>query len=94
MSVSQNGIGSLLVSWTREDLNATGYVVYYWQHDPSQQRFLLVNRADATSATVTKQIIQEATYSISVASTSGTLPSTVTATPNDTTIGIETILLH
>ena len=91
VSVSQNGLRSLLVSWTSENSTATGYVIHYQQHQPQQQRFLLVDEADATSATITG-LRAGATYSISVASTSGTLPSTVTAASDDVTIGTESIL--
>ena len=88
VSVSQNGLSSLLVSWpAREDLTATGYIIYYWQHQPQNLRLLLVEGADATSATIT-DLITGATYSISVASTSGTLPSTETTAPHDVTIGM------
>ena len=87
VSVSQNGLGSLLVSWTSGNPNATSYVIYYQQHQPQQQRFLLVDGPDTTSATITG-LMAGATYSISVASTSGTLPSTATAAPHDVTIGI------
>ena len=92
VSVSQNGVASVLVSWTPGDINATGSVIYYQQHHQSQQRFLLVDEADATSATITR-LMAGATYSISVASTSGTLPSTATAAPHDVTIGTESIFL-
>ena len=87
MSVSQNGLGSTLVSWTPGDLTAIGYIIYYQQHQPQQLRFLLVDGADTTNATITG-LMAGATYSISVASTSGTLPSTETAVPHDVTIGI------
>ena len=93
MSVSQNGLGSILVSWIPEDINATGYVIYRWlrwQHKPPQQWFLLVE-ADTTSATITG-LMAGATYSISVASTSGTLPSTANAAPHNISIGTDTIL--
>ena len=86
VSVSQNGLGSLLVSWTPGDITATGYVIYYQQHNPPWQRFLEGDEADTTSATITR-LMAGATYSISVASTSGTLPSTATAAPYDVTIG-------
>ena len=85
VSVSQNGLGSLLVSWTPGDSTATGYIIYYQQHPP-RERFLEVDEADTTSATITG-LMAGATYSISVASTSGTLPSTETAAPHDITIG-------
>ena len=71
VSVSQNGIGSVIVSWTSEDDTVTSYAIYY-QHQLQQQRFLYVDRADPTSATITG-LIAKSTYSISVASTSGTL---------------------
>ena len=93
MSVSQNGLSSILVSWIPEDINATGYVIYHWQHNPPQQRFLLVDGGDPTSATIFG-LTTGTTYSISVASTSGTLPSTTTAAPHDTSIGTDAILLH
>ena len=67
------------------DSTVTGYIIYYQQHHPSQQRFLLVDGADTTSATITG-LMAGATYSISVASTSGTLPSTATIAPHDITI--------
>ena len=86
VSVSQNGLDSVLVSWTSGDPTATGYIIYYQQHQPQQQRFLLVEGADATIATITG-LITGVTYSISVASTSGTLPSTETTAP-DVTIGM------
>ena len=85
--LSQNGLGSLLAFWTSGDPNATGYIIYCHQHHLQQQRLLLVDGADAASATITG-LITWGTYSISVASTSGTLPSTVTAAPQDVTIGI------
>ena len=48
--------------------------------------------ATDTSITITGLIIG-VSYSISVASTSGTLPSTVTAAPHDVTIGAEAIIV-
>ena len=85
--LSQNGLGSLLAFWTSGDPNATGYIIYCHQHHLQQQRLLLVDVADVTSANITG-LMAGATYSISVASTSGTLPSTATAAPHDVTIGI------
>ena len=80
------------MSWTPGDLTATGYVIYHQQHQPQRQRYVLVDGADTTSTTTTG-LMAGATYSISVASTSGTLPSTETAALNDVTIGTESILL-
>ena len=87
VSVSQNGLSRVLVSWRSGDPNATGYIIYYQQHYPQNLRLLLIDGADTTSATITG-LITGATYSISVASTSDTLPSTVTAAPHDVTIGM------
>ena len=86
MSVSQNGLNSLLVSWTSGDLTVTGYIIYY-QQQGRRQRLSLTAGTTATSANVTG-LIKGATYSVSVASTSDTLPSTETAAPHDVTIGI------
>ena len=87
VSVSQNGLGSLLVSWTSGDLTATGYVIYYYQQQDIENRLSLT--AGATNSATIIGLMAGATYSISVASTSGTLPSTETAAPHDVTIGIE-----
>ena len=85
MSVFQNGLGSLLVSWTPGQTIATGYIIYYQQQDGGQKLSMTAGATD-TSITITG-LITGATYSISVASTSGTLPSTETAAPHDITIG-------
>ena len=88
VSVYQNGLSSVLVSWTSEDPTATGYNTYYiilyiiyYQQQDGEERFSL---ATATSATITG-LIAGATYSFSVASTSGSTPI---AAPHDVTIGI------
>ena len=86
VSVSQNGLDSLLVSWASGDPTVTGYIIYYQQHNGGQRHSLTAGATD-TSATITG-LITGATYSISVASTSGTLPSTETAALHDVTIGI------
>ena len=62
----------------------TGYIIYYQQQDGGQRLSLTTG---GTSVNITG-LITGATYSISVASTSGTLPSTETAAPHDVTIGI------
>ena len=81
VNVSQNGLTSVLVSWTSEDPTATGYIIYYQQQD-GEKRFSLTT---ATTFTITGLIVGS-TYSISVASTSAALPSAATA-PHDVTIG-------
>ena len=77
VSVSQNGLDGVLVSWTppsgEPDVN--GYIIYY-QQDGGQR--LSVNAgATATTATITG-LITGATYSITVVATSSMLPSTET----------------
>ena len=81
VNVSQNGLTSVLVSWTSKDPTATGYIIYYQQQD-GEKRFSLTT---ATTFTITGLIVGS-TYSISVASTSAALPSAATAL-HDVTIG-------
>ena len=86
VSASQNGLGSLLVSWTSGDPAVTGYIIYYQQQDGGQR---LSTTAEANEANITiTGLVTGVTYSISVAATSGALPSTETVAPHDVTIGI------
>ena len=78
VSVSQNGLDSVLVSWTPPsgEPDVTGYIIYY-QQDGGQR---LSENAGATATTVTiTGLIAGATYSIIMVATSSTLPSTETA---------------
>ena len=85
VTVSQNGLGSLLVSWTPPSGGATvtGYYIYYL-HDGTLHS--VTADASATNATITG-LISRVTYSINVVANSTTLPSNVTTAP-DITIGI------
>ena len=85
VTVSQNGLGSLLVSWTPPSGGAdvTGYYIYYL---PDGTLYSMTTEATATSATITG-LITGVTYSINVVANSTTLPNTVTTVP-DITIGI------
>ena len=87
MTVSQNGVDSVRVSWTPPpgEPAVTGYIIYYQQQD-GEHTDLEMAGANATTATITRLIIG-ATYSITMVTTSSTLPSTVTAAEN-ITIGI------
>ena len=69
MSVSQNGLNSVLVSWTPpSDVTfVTGYIIYYQAHEGESDSLLTVG--SDTSATVPGLSLLE-TYSISVASNS------------------------
>ena len=86
VSVSQNGPGSLLVSWTPPPsggATVTGYTIYYLY---SQTLYSVMAKANVTSATITG-LIAGVTYSINVVANSSTLPSIVTTAPG-VTIGI------
>ena len=78
--VSQNGLESLLVSWTTGESIVTGYIISYQQQDEVH--------SDAVTETVTSTIITGlmigATYSISIVATSSTLPSNETIAQNIT----------
>ena len=87
VTVSQNGVDSVQVSWTPPagEPAMTGYIIYYQQQDGGHTDSEMAG-ATATTATVTGLIIG-ATYSITMVTTSSTLPSTVTSAEN-ITIGI------
>ena len=76
VTVSQNGMGSVQVSWTAPsgEPTVTGYIIYYQQQDGGHT----VSGATATTATITG-LMTGATYSITMVATSSTLSSTVTA---------------
>ena len=86
VSVSQNGLDSVLISWSAPsgEPDVTGYIIYY-QRDGGQR--LSENAGTtATSATITG-LIAGATYSITMVAASSTLPSTET-TAQTVTIGM------
>ena len=79
MTVSQNGVGSVQVSWTPPsgEPAVTGYIIYYQQQDGGHTGSEMAG-ANATTATITG-LIPVANYSITMMATSSMLPSTVTA---------------
>ena len=79
VTVSQNGVGSIQVSWTPPsgEPSVTGYIIYYQQQDGGHNDSVMAG-ATATTATITG-LTPGATYFITMLVTSGTLPSTVTA---------------
>ena len=84
--VSQNGVNSLLVTWTpSEGPDVTGYTVHYQQIDGAQNGSVT---ATNTSVTITGLIIG-ATFSISVSTNSNTLPSAAIYGPAVTIIHYE-----
>ena len=87
MSVSQNGLDSILVSWTVSGESiVTGYIISYQQQDGAHSDSVTVDDTAVTSTIITGLMIG-ATYSISIVATSNTLPSTETTVPDDITIG-------
>ena len=84
MSVSQNGVDSVLVSWMppSKEIAVNGYIIYYQQY--GAQRLSLSAEAIATTATITGLIA--GTYFITMVATSSTLPSNETI-PQDITLG-------
>ena len=85
MSVSQNGLNSLLVTWTpSQGPDVTGYTIYYQKQNGGPSGSVEAGQSD-TSITIPGLIVG-ATYSISMVANSSTLPSTVT-TGHSATIG-------
>ena len=78
VSVSQNGLDSILVSWTPPpgEPDVTGYIIYYQQD--GGQRLSENAGASVTIATI-PGLTSEATYSITMVATSSMLPSNETA---------------
>ena len=76
MSVSQNGLDSVLVSWTPPsgEPAVTGYTIYYQQE--GGERHSLSAGANATTVTITA--LSVGTYSLIMVATSSTLPSVET----------------
>ena len=79
VTVSQNGVNSVQVSWTPPsgEPTVTGYIIYYQQQDGEHNGSEMAG-ATTTTATITG-LMTGATYSITMVATSRTLPSTVTS---------------
>ena len=79
VTVSQNGVDSVQISWTPPsgEPAVTGYIIYYQQQDGGHTGSEMA-RDTTTIATITG-LMTGATYSITMVATSSTLPSTVTA---------------
>ena len=77
VSVSQNGLNSLLVTWTPSG-SVTGYTVHYQQIDGTQNGSVI---ATDTSVIITGLMVG-ATFSISVSANSNTLSSAVIHGPD------------
>ena len=79
MTVSQNGLDSVRVSWTPPsgEPAVTGYIIYYQQQDGGHTGSVTAGATSTT--TIITGLMTGATYSISVVATSSMLPSNVTA---------------
>ena len=81
--VSQNGLNSLLVTWTPSaGPNVTGYTIYYHQLYGRQNGS--VTAAGTDTSVIITGLASGANFSISVVTNSSTLPSIVTHGPNVT----------
>ena len=85
VSVSHNGLNSLLVSWTSGDPVVTGYNISYQALDGGYNGS--VNENETATSTIITGLMTGATYSISIVANSNTLPSSETTAQN-ITIGI------
>ena len=83
VSVSQNGLNSLLVSWTSGEPGGSGYNISYQTLERGYSGS--VTNETATSTIIT-ELMTGATYCITIVATSNTLNSTETTAP-DITIG-------
>ena len=83
MRVSQNGLNSLLVTWTPSaGPNITGYTTYYQQINGRQNGS--VTAAETDTSIVITGLTLGGNFSISAVTNSITLPSIVTHGPNVT----------
>ena len=76
LRVLQNGVNSLLVSWSPQYSGlyiVTGYYISYQEQDGGHRGSLMTGESNLTAAIT--GLIAGATYSISVAANSSTLPS-------------------
>ena len=85
LTVSQNGLHSVLVSWRAPSgrVAVTGYIIYYQQEGGGWSA--VSAGPNATTATISG-LIEGAVYSITIVATSSTLLSTATG-PQTITIG-------
>ena len=84
LRVSQNGLDSVLVSWTPSPDGAEAYIIYY-QLEGGERSSM---RADGSDTSITiSDLVGGGTYSFSMIATN-TLPSSIEIGPFNITIGI------
>ena len=74
--VTQNGLNSVLVSWTAGDMSVTGYFISYSSEEGGETNSLSAEESD-TNITMISELIVGATYTVNISANSSTLPSTV-----------------
>ena len=77
MTVVQNGLRSILVSWASGGSTTTGYVIHYQQQNGEHSDSITIEHSD-TMANITG-LIPGSTYSLDIVAISDALPSTVIA---------------
>ena len=84
VQVSQNGLNSVLVTWTPSGIYVTGYTIFYQQQ--GEQSVSAKGVGNTTEATISG-LITGSTYNISVSAESSIRSSSSTIAPN-ITLGI------
>ena len=85
VNMSQNGLNSVLVTWTpSQGPDVTGYTITYQENNGHQRGSITAGKSD-TFVNI-GQLIAGATYSIYIVVTSNTLPS-ITTTAKQITLG-------
>ena len=82
VQVSQNGLNSVLVTWTPSGRYVTGYTIFYQQQ--GEQTISTIRVGNITRATISG-LITGSTYNISVSAESSIRSSSLTIAPNITT---------
>ena len=76
--VTQNGLNSVLVSWTAGDMSVTGYFISYSSEEGGEINSLSAEESD-TYITISELTVGT-TYTVNISAKSSTLPSTVVTT--------------
>ena len=84
MRVTQNGLNSVLVSWTAGDMSVTGYFISYSSEEGGETNSLSAEESD-THITISELTVGT-TYIVNISANSSTLPSSVVTRP--ITLGI------
>ena len=80
--VTQNGLNSVLVSWTAGDMSVTGYFISYSSFSEEETYWLSAEDSD-TNITISELCVG-ATYTVNISANSSMLPSAVVTIGNIT----------